>query len=78
MSDIHEVKERLEIMVQQQSAHHSDVIKKMSDFEKKLNDMQSTINNWKFGGKLTIALFVAVGGLITWILNTLGVHIGLK
>lgn len=85
MTEIHEVKEQLEILVQQTSAHHSDTLSKMSAMDSKMssmentiNGMQQTINNWKFGGKLTIALFVAVGAVITWILNTLGIHLGLK
>lgn len=75
--------------VQQRSGHHSDLKKQINDMgvsidirmyslEEKIASLGTELASWKLGSKIGIAVIVAIGGLITWVLNSFGIKIGIK
>ncbi len=77
--------DRFEEMIQQQSAHHSDNLAQFKEMNSRLSEtnnrlmiLEKTIGDWKFGGRLAFWLFVAVGGIVTWLINLFGIKIGFK
>jgi len=74
--------------IQQQSGHHSDLLKqvqvleekfdnRMDTFDTKITSLERELSSWKLGSKIGVAVIVAIGGFITWVINTLGVKIGI-
>lgn len=72
------LEEAIEKGVQQRSAVNSDILSEIKELRREVGELRDEIDSWKFGGKLAIGLFVAIGALVTWVLNTLGLHLGLK
>ncbi len=74
--------EQHEIRVQQVSASNSELLKEITSMKIKVesmqlmqNSMQKTIDGWKTGTKYSFWAFVGLGGIITWVLNSSGLHI---
>lgn len=72
------LQEAIEVGVQQRSGSHSDILAKLTRIEKRMEALEATMNGWKMGGKIAFGMLVVTGGLITWILKTFGIKIGLR
>lgn len=87
------IKAQLELLeeksIQQRSAHHSDLLRQMLLIEKKIDTRLDAVNariesieneltSWKLGSKIGLAVVLALGALITWVMNTLGVSIEIR
>ena len=81
-----------EKLLKQQNENHSDNLVQMRGMKteiagmkveveaakKEVADLKQTINTWKSSGRLAFWAFAIIGAIITWVLNTLGIHIGFK
>lgn len=71
-----------EKMVQQRSAHQSDLLRQIQILEKKFDErldvIEKKLSTWDTAAKIGVAVFVGIGAIITWTINTLGVKIGIK
>lgn len=85
----HKIKEymedRFDAMIAQQNENHSDNLSqlkemnsRLSETNNRLNTLEKTIGDWKFGGRLAFWIFISIGGIITWLVNAFGFHIGFK
>lgn len=72
------LEEAIEKGVQQRSGSHSDILAKLNKLEKDVAELKETMDGWRMGGKVAFGMLVLVGGLITWVLKTFGIHIGIK
>lgn len=73
-----EIREMFENNIQQHSGSQSNILKELKDIKERLTSVEGALSNWKFGTKVGFGIVVGVGGLVTWVLNTLGVNIGIK
>lgn len=75
--------------IQQRSGHHSNLLKELKDMNTSINlridsmgaeitSLKAELSGWKLGSKIGITVIVALGALITWVLNSFGVKIGIK
>lgn len=79
------LEEAIEKGVQQRSGTHSDILSQLIDLKKDMKELKVTTDNlkktiegWKIGGKVGFGMLLVIGGVTTWVLNTLGIHIGIK
>lgn len=72
------IKEAVEQGIQQRSGSHSDLLREIMELKKDMAGLKDTINGWRSGTKLAFWIFVYSGALVTWVLNTTGVRIGIK
>lgn len=58
--------------------NQTNVLAEIKGLKKDVADLKETIDGWKMGGKVAFGSLILIGGFITWILNTLGIHISIK
>ena len=70
--------EAVERTIQARSASDSDLMREIGSLRKEVAEVKETLEGWRSGTKLAFWIFVGLGGLITWVLNSFGIHFGIK
>ena len=70
--------EAVERTLHERSASDSSVMRELIALRKQVEVMQVTIDGWRSGTKIAFWAFVFIGGIITWILNSFGIHFGIR
>ena len=74
----HSAQEAVEKTLLQRSASDSSIMKELVALRAEVAEMRETLNGWRSGTKIAFWAFVFVGGILTWILNSFGIHFGIK
>lgn len=76
--------EQHETRIQQQSASNSGLVRdiealkiQMQKVAFQVDKLETRLGNYQFGGKLILGTFIALGAIITWIVNSTGWHVNI-